>query len=135
MTNATPEIAIVVPVFNEDGNVLPLADELVGAMQPLGRTYELVFVDDASTDATWEKIRAAQQRHPCVRVWDQLAASSAGVGITTMCPAPRRMRSSIVKSGAPWISANATYSASYDFAQPSERATSQARSYDPAGRS
>ena len=65
--NAAPEIAIVVPVFNEDGNVLPLADEIAGVMQTIGRSYELVFVDDASTDATWEKIRLAQQQNSRVR--------------------------------------------------------------------
>ena len=93
--NAAPEIAIVVPVYNEDGNVLPLADELVGAMQPLGRTYELIFVDDASTDATWEKIRAAQQQHGCVRglrhernagqsaaLWTGLMAAASPVLVT-----------------------------------------------------
>jgi dolichol-phosphate mannosyltransferase len=65
--SATPEIAIVVPVFNEEGNVLPLTDEIVEAMQGVGRSYELVFVDDTSTDATWEKIREAKARHGVVR--------------------------------------------------------------------
>jgi dolichol-phosphate mannosyltransferase len=65
--SATPEIAIVVPVFNEEGNVLPLADEIVEAMQRVARSYELVFVDDTSTDSTWEKIREAKTRHGVVR--------------------------------------------------------------------
>jgi dolichol-phosphate mannosyltransferase len=47
--------------------VLPLADEIAAAMQTLGRSYELVFVDDTSTDSTWEKIREAQKRHSVVR--------------------------------------------------------------------
>ena len=55
------EISIVVPVFNEAENVLPLAREVVAAMSQQGRSYELVFVDDASTDDTWAQIQQAHQ--------------------------------------------------------------------------
>src|ERR1041384_2961477 len=61
------DIAIIVPVFNEQDNVLPLADELAAAMGRVPRSYELVFVDDASTDLTWERIKEAQQRNHRVR--------------------------------------------------------------------
>jgi dolichol-phosphate mannosyltransferase len=61
------EISVVVPVFNEEGNVELLAEEIVQSMDAVGRAYEIVFIDDASTDQTWEKIRAAQQLHPQVR--------------------------------------------------------------------
>jgi dolichol-phosphate mannosyltransferase len=87
--NETPEIAIVIPVFNEEGNVLPLADEIVAAMQNLGRSYEIMFVDDTSTDATWEKIREAHQRHGVVnglrheRNAGQSAALWTGILATT----------------------------------------------------
>ena len=47
-----PEIVIVVPVYNEEGNVLPLAEEITAGMAQTGRSYELLFVDDASTDRT-----------------------------------------------------------------------------------
>jgi glycosyltransferase involved in cell wall biosynthesis len=55
-----PEISIIVPVFNEEGNVLPLAQEVAEAFSTVSRPFELVFVDDASTDATWERIRQAR---------------------------------------------------------------------------
>lgn len=45
-----PEISVVVPVKDEAGNVVPLAREIAAAMA--GEEYELVFVDDGSTDAT-----------------------------------------------------------------------------------
>jgi dolichol-phosphate mannosyltransferase len=61
------EISIIVPVFNEADNVTPLAREVASAMQPLQRAYELVFVDDASTDETWKKIAEARRLDPCVR--------------------------------------------------------------------
>lgn len=47
-----PTLSVVVPVFNEAGNVRPLAEEIVACLRPSGRTFELVFVNDASTDET-----------------------------------------------------------------------------------
>lgn len=61
------EISIIVPVYNEADNVLPLAREVAAALQPLARGYELVFVDDASTDETWAKIVEARRQDPHVR--------------------------------------------------------------------
>lgn len=61
------EISIIVPVFNEAENILPLAREVAAAFQPLQRGFELVFVDDASTDDTWQKIAEAQRLDSRVR--------------------------------------------------------------------
>jgi dolichol-phosphate mannosyltransferase len=61
------EISIVIPVFNEAENILPLAREVAAAFQPLKRGYELVFVDDASTDQTWERIAEARRLGSHVR--------------------------------------------------------------------
>jgi dolichol-phosphate mannosyltransferase len=61
------DLSIIVPVHNEEENILPLAEEVAAAMAATDRTYELVFVDDASTDGTWAKIHDARQLHPSVR--------------------------------------------------------------------
>lgn len=61
------EIAVIVPVYNEEDNVLPMAREVSDAMKKAGRSYELVFVDDASTDSTWKKIEEARRQFPGVR--------------------------------------------------------------------
>lgn len=61
------EISIIVPVFNEADNILPMAREVAAAMQTVARPYELVFVDDASRDATWEKIQEARRADARVR--------------------------------------------------------------------
>ncbi len=61
------EIAVIVPVYNEEDNVLPMAREVSDAMKKAGRSYELVFVDDASTDGTWKKIEEARRQFPNVR--------------------------------------------------------------------
>jgi dolichol-phosphate mannosyltransferase len=61
------EVAVIVPVFNEEDNVLPMAREVSEAMRKAGRSYELVFVDDASTDGTWKTIEEARRQFPNVR--------------------------------------------------------------------
>ena len=61
------EIAIIVPVFNEADNVLPMAREVAAAFNSLGREWELVFVDDASTDDTPKRIVEASQTDRHVR--------------------------------------------------------------------
>jgi dolichol-phosphate mannosyltransferase len=61
------EISIIVPVFNEADNVLPMVRDVAAAMNTTGRVWELVFVDDASTDETPRRIIEAAQADPHVR--------------------------------------------------------------------
>jgi dolichol-phosphate mannosyltransferase len=60
------ELSIIVPVYNEADNVLPMAREVAAAMDKQTHSYELVFVDDASTDTTWQQIELARQKDPRV---------------------------------------------------------------------
>ena len=61
------EISIVVPVFNEQENIAPLAAELVRVFAQEARPWELVLVDDASTDGTWAEIVKVQSADTRVR--------------------------------------------------------------------
>ncbi|MBV1702678.1 MAG: glycosyltransferase family 2 protein [Hyphomicrobiales bacterium] len=47
-----PEISVVVPVFNEQENIRALANRLVGVLTPAVQSFEVIFVDDGSRDAT-----------------------------------------------------------------------------------
>jgi dolichol-phosphate mannosyltransferase len=60
------ELSIIVPVYNEQENILPLLREISAALSRAPQTWELVFVDDGSTDATWERIGDAQRQEPRV---------------------------------------------------------------------
>ncbi|HZV35085.1 MAG TPA: glycosyltransferase family 2 protein, partial [Verrucomicrobiae bacterium] len=62
-----PEISIIVPLFNEVDNVAPLTEQVLAAFQKEKRLIELVLVDDASTDGTWEKIMAMSKADSRVR--------------------------------------------------------------------
>lgn len=63
----TAELSVVVPVYNEEDNILPLAAEVRRALEGASPNFELVFVDDGSSDSTWEKIAAARALDPRVR--------------------------------------------------------------------
>jgi dolichol-phosphate mannosyltransferase len=60
-------LSLVIPVYNEAGNILPLAEHCVAVLDALGRDFEVIFVDDGSTDATAAEIAAARSRWPRVR--------------------------------------------------------------------
>jgi len=66
----TPEapldIVIVIPVFNEEGNILPLAREVASTASRAGWHYQVLFVDDASKDRTWDEIGQAHQENPLI---------------------------------------------------------------------
>jgi glycosyltransferase involved in cell wall biosynthesis len=79
-----PEVSVVIPVFNEVENVRDLHGELTAALEPLGRPYEILLVDDGSTDGTLPALLAIERTDPRVRVvrlrrnFGQTAAFSAG---------------------------------------------------------
>jgi dolichol-phosphate mannosyltransferase len=63
-----PEISVVIPAYNEEGNLTPLLSALTETMVALGTPYELLFVDDGSADGTTQVLRAMCAKHPEVRV-------------------------------------------------------------------
>ncbi len=60
--------SVVVPVYNEEGNVEALASRILGVMDQVGSSFELLFVDDGSRDRTPELLRTLAAADPRVRV-------------------------------------------------------------------
>ncbi len=60
--------SVVVPVFNEEGNVDALAARVIATMEGVGAPFELLFVDDGSRDRTAERLRRLAAAEPRVRV-------------------------------------------------------------------
>jgi glycosyltransferase involved in cell wall biosynthesis len=79
-----PALSLVVPVYNEEGNVEPLHAELTRVAQALGDPYEIVFVNDGSRDGTLARLEAIRAGDPNLRIVDldgnfgEAAALSAG---------------------------------------------------------
>jgi len=61
-----PEFSVVAPVRNEAENVETLAKELAETLA--GRAYEMIFVDDSSTDDTRSRLHALKEQYPTLRV-------------------------------------------------------------------
>jgi undecaprenyl-phosphate 4-deoxy-4-formamido-L-arabinose transferase len=59
-----PEVSVVVPVYNEEEGLPQLFVRLYAALDALGRSYEVVFVDDGSTDRSAAVLREQFQRRP-----------------------------------------------------------------------
>jgi glycosyltransferase involved in cell wall biosynthesis len=66
MPNTLPA-SIVIPVYNEERNLPRLFDEIAQAMRPLARTWEVVFVDDGSSDVSLAVLKDLAQANPEVR--------------------------------------------------------------------
>lgn len=84
-----PELSVVIPVYNEEESLPHLYKKLDESLGKLGRSWELILIDDGSKDRSWEllqDIAAQDPRVRCVRFvrnFGQTAALSAGIDYAT----------------------------------------------------
>jgi glycosyltransferase involved in cell wall biosynthesis len=81
------DLSIVVPLLNEKENLAPLTDTITAALDKGGLSYEIIFIDDGSTDGSFETLRDLHGKYPTrVRVfrfsrnYGKSAALSVGIG-------------------------------------------------------
>jgi len=78
-------LSVVVPIFNEEENITPLCRELKNVLEALGMGYEVIFVDDGSTDTSNEVLQRLAKDDKEIKViqfrknFGQTAAIAAGV--------------------------------------------------------
>jgi glycosyltransferase involved in cell wall biosynthesis len=80
-----PDISVFLPVYNEEPNLRPLHAKMDEALAKLGRTAEVIYVDDGSSDGSLAILRELAETDPRVRVvalrrnYGQTAAMAAGI--------------------------------------------------------
>ncbi len=81
----TPQVSVIVLVYNEVDSIQPLHRELMGVLEALGRSFEVVYIDDGSRDGSTERLGDLAIRDARVRVvsfrrnFGQTAAFQAGI--------------------------------------------------------
>src|SRR5947199_6607669 len=81
----SPDISVFLPVFDEEPNLRPLHEKLDKALQQLGRSAEIIYVDDGSRDGSLGILRELAEKDSRVRVvalrrnYGQTAAMAAGI--------------------------------------------------------
>jgi glycosyltransferase involved in cell wall biosynthesis len=85
ISKPTPDLSIIVPLYNEEDSVGPMYDAIKAAIDGAGHHYEIIFVDDGSRDRTFERAREKAQQDPWLRVirfrknYGQTPAMAAGI--------------------------------------------------------
>ena len=64
----SPVISVILPMLNEAANVASVLSQVIGELETVGRTFEVICVDDGSTDATAARLNEASQRDRRVAV-------------------------------------------------------------------
>jgi glycosyltransferase involved in cell wall biosynthesis len=78
-------LSVVLPVYNEQENLPPLHEHLTAVLSALGRSYEIIYVDDGSTDVSLLRLQKLAEQDDAVTViqlrrnFGQTAALSAGI--------------------------------------------------------
>ena len=62
------KISVAIPIFNEEGSVGPLVEQLCSVLGKMGVSYEIIFVDDGSTDSSLQRLYKLSSCQQCVRV-------------------------------------------------------------------
>ncbi|MBI4481440.1 MAG: glycosyltransferase family 2 protein [Acidobacteria bacterium] len=81
---SAPQLSVIIPVYNEEANLPRLHPRLLEALQALGRSFEILYIDDGSTDGSFRALTALAEGNSGVKVirfarnFGQTAAMAAG---------------------------------------------------------
>ena len=67
-SNPSPDWSLLIPAYNEEGSIEAVVRETAAVLRGLARPFEIIVVDDGSTDATPERLRALKPELPELRV-------------------------------------------------------------------
>ena len=61
------DISVVVPLYNEEESLPELAEWVDRVMRENGFSYEMILIDDGSSDGSWEVVEGLKERYPAIR--------------------------------------------------------------------
>lgn len=64
----SPEVSFVIPLYNEAENLEPLADAIKAVFSGIGRNYEIIFIDDGSTDDSYSVLQRLRESDKSIRL-------------------------------------------------------------------
>ena len=103
-----PQVSVIVPVYNEEEGLPLLFERLYPALDALGRSYEVVFVDDGSSDRSVAELREQFQKRPDVTRVVVLARNAGQHMPMPTSRAIRTVRSCSVSGACSWRATNCT---------------------------
>lgn len=83
------DLSVIVPVYNEEKSLEPLTREVISVVRPLEKDYEIILVDDGSTDGSYPILSEMHRQEPRIKVlhlkrnFGQTAALAAGIDYAT----------------------------------------------------
>ena len=61
-------ISVVVPAHNEEDNIIPICNEIIASINKIDVTYEIVLIDDGSTDNTYNAMNQIAEKFDCIKI-------------------------------------------------------------------
>lgn len=79
------EVSVIIPVYNEEENISRLVTELLEVLNSLNKKFEIIFIDDGSSDSSFSRLSVFAAQHPFIKLirftrnFGQTAALAAGI--------------------------------------------------------
>lgn len=89
-----PVYSVVVPVYNGSQTLTPLIERLLPVLNKLQQPFEVIFVDDCSSDNSWEIITLIKQQHSFVKIYQ--LQTNCGQHTATLCGALKAAGNTII---------------------------------------
>ncbi|MEI6128173.1 MAG: glycosyltransferase family 2 protein, partial [Pseudomonadota bacterium] len=77
------KVSVVFPVYNEEDNLKPLLEEILPILKSLGLNFEILCIDDASSDTSLSLLRELQKKYPELRVIQHVINSGESAATAT----------------------------------------------------
>ena len=84
MNNSKIYLSIILPVYNEEDNILLQYEDVIGAVKSIKKSYEIIFIDDGSTDKSYAILSDIAKKNKHVKII-KIPKFRKSVPISTPC--------------------------------------------------